>query len=74
LLPGTHTPPQAPPVQALVQVVAGCHCPLELQVCCVVVEAHWVWPGTHTPPQALDTQAKLQVEVLELHCPLVPQV
>ena len=80
--PGTHTPPQLLPTQALAQVDGAPHCPSLPHVRTCVLLAHCVVPGMQTPPQAVPMHAYVQADggphwplmlhvwscVLEEHC------
>lgn len=73
LVPGVHTPWQAPPTHAWFEHVTGAlQVPLELHVCTPLFE-HCVVPGTQTPVHAPFTQADATHAVVEPHCPFEPQ-
>jgi hypothetical protein len=55
--PRLHSPVQASPLQALVQVVASLHRPSDVHVSTDVSLEQRVCPGLHTPPQSPSTQA-----------------
>lgn len=74
LVPGVHSPVQAPFEQTWpVHVTPAPHCPVSVQVCTSLPE-HRASPGTHTPMQAPATQAWSPQSTGALHCPPPSQV
>jgi hypothetical protein len=64
-----HDPPQAVPTHAYWQAEAAPHVPVMLQVCCWVLDEHWVWPGMHAPVQTPTEQIPRQGDPSSTHLP-----